>query len=408
MPHQHRRGARRWLALGLGCLMAGSAASSGAAPHPAGPPAAGRGAARPAASHRWRQASRATAGPTSPGSTRPSPPTCLELGLDQLVGQRFVFSFRGTVPPSDLVRRIELGEAAGVILFSSNFTSAAGLRGLTRLLQALPRPAALRSPLLVMTDQEGGEVARLPGAPLPSASETGKHASRPEARRLGEDAGSVLAREGVNMDLAPVLDVARPGSFLARQQRTYGTSAQAVRRLGGAFAAGLARAGIIATAKHFPGLGSATISTDDAPVRVSLARTALRGVDEAPFAAAISAGAPAVMLSTAVYPALDDRPAALSPVVATGELRRHLGFRGVSITDDLDAPALAAYGSPGQRALLGALAGTDLLLFAGSYESGAQAEDSLVELARAGDLPAGGLCRSAQRVLSLRSGIGVR
>lgn len=343
-------------------------------------------------------------GPGSP-TTNPGPPTCPQLTTAQLVGQRLIFSFTGTAAPSDLVRRIELGQAAGVILFSSNFTSTAELRQLTGMLQALPRPAALHAPLLIMTDQEGGEVTRIPEPLLRSASDT---ATGQDALQLGEQAGATLAGGGVNMDLAPVLDVARPGSFLAAQQRTYGSSAEAVGRLGESFAAGLARTGVIATPKHFPGLGSAVVSTDYAPVHLGLSRTTLAHVDEAPFAAAISAGAPGLMLATAVYPALDPAlPAALSPAVATTELRGRLGFQGVSISDDLDAPALSAYGGPGQRALLATLAGTDLLLFASSYSSGAQAEDYLIPLAGMGRIPNAGLCASAGRILTLRSQITV-
>lgn len=414
----HRHGAGRWLGLGLGLVLTASLASCGSPPLSAHRPlvsGTGQPATLPASTDLTLAPSGAAGSNASqeaspPGRKEPSSPTttpaptCGALSLDQLVGQRFIFSFGGTVPPAGLLRRIELGQAAGVILSSSNFTSPAGLRALTEMLQALPRPATLRLPLLVMTDEEGGEVTRIPGPPLRSASETGRDASTQEALQLGEEAGAALIGGGVNMDLAPVLGVARPGSFLAAQQRTYGSSAQTVSRLGTSFGAGLARAGVIATPKHFPGLGSATISTDDAPVRIGLSRSNLQSVDEAPFAAAISAGAPAVMLSTAVYPALDGSlPAALSPVVAADELRGRLGFGGVSITDDLGAPALVAYGSPGRRATLAALAGSDLLLFAGSYESGAQAEDSLMRLAGAGGLPMPGLCASAGRVLKLRS-----
>ncbi len=422
--------------MGLGLLVAATSASCGSTnPSSAGQghapgahrPATGRPGIGQHGSPAGTDLPLALSGPGRPGTQAPSttngPPgasgpgssaatadlgqaRCPQLTTAQLVGQRFIFSFRGTAPPADLVRRIELGQAAGVILFSSNFTSTAGLRQLTGMLQALPRPAALHSPLLIMTDQEGGEVTRIPEPLLRSASATARVGTSQEAFQLGEQAGATLVGGGVNMDLAPVLDVARPGSFLATQQRTYGSSAQAVGRLGESFATGLARAGVIATPKHFPGLGSAVVSTDDAPVHIGLARATLAGVDEAPFASAISAGAPSVMLATAVYPTLDPSlPAALSPVVATDELRGRLGFRGVSISDDLDAPALSAYGAPGQRALLAALAGTDLLLFASSYSSGAQAQDYLIQLAGAGHLPNGGMCASAGRILTLRAQI---
>ena len=148
---------------------------------------------------------------------------------------------------------------------------------------------------------------------------------------------------GANVDLAPVADVARPGSVLAGQGRTFGTTAAAVAGAAAAFAGGLREAGVAATAKHFPGLGAATETTDAAAVRITVPARRLRSVDMAPFAALIRRHVPLVMLGTAVYPSLDpDAPAALSRPIATGQLRDRLGFDGVTVTDALDTPGPGA------------------------------------------------------------------
>ena len=134
---------------------------------------------------------------------------------------------------------------------------------------------------------------------------------------------------------------------------------------GMAFITAQQRTGVAATAKHFPGLGSATTSqnTDAGPVTLDVSLSGLRAKDEAPYPVAIAAGVKLIMASWAVYPALDaSQPAGLSPAVIQGELRARLGYQGVTITDAIEAGALAAFGSYGQRAVLAAQAGMDLLL----------------------------------------------
>jgi beta-N-acetylhexosaminidase len=335
---------------------------------------------------------------------RPAPATAPSaapaLTLRQLVGQRMVFAYDGLVPPADLRRRIARGEAAGVILFARNVRSAAQVRATVRGLQAIRRPAGLRAPLLVMADQEGGPVRRIPGAPRRAAADVRDAGA---ARADGRAAARTLRAAGVTMDLAPVADVPRPGAALERERRTYRRPAANVAALAGAFAAGLRAGGVRATAKHFPGFGAAGVNTDVSPARIPTPLATLRSVDARPFAALIAAGVDAVMLSTAVYPALDPRPAAFSRRWVTGELRGRLRFRGVTIADDLDTPAVRHHGSVGRRALLAVRAGVDLPLFAGGHAVGARAADGLLAAARAGSVSRAELERGARRVLALRA-----
>ena len=314
----------------------------------------------------------------------------------QLAGQRVVFAFRGTTPPRRLRLRIARGEVAGVILFGGNVRSTAQVRRLTRSLQAIRRPAGLRAPLLVMCDQEGGLVKRLPGAPdrsPPQMAATGRPAV---ARAEGRATARTLRAAGVNVDLAPVLDVARPGSNIERDGRSFGRSAATVIRFGDAFVAGLAEGGVATTAKHFPGFGRARINTDDAPVVIRASRATLRAVDERPFGAIAT---DLVMVSSAVYPAFDSRPALLSPRVIGGELRGRLGFAGVTAADNIDSGALAVQRAVDVRA---AAAGDDLLLFT-RYDSAAHAVETLASALRSGRLGTAAARRSATRVLALRA-----
>jgi beta-N-acetylhexosaminidase len=326
--------------------------------------------------------------------------TAPALTTAQLAGQHMVFAYDGLTPPQGLRKRIARGEAAGVILFARNVRSAAQVRGVVRSLQSIPRPRGLTAALLVMVDQEGGPVRRIPGGPARAAADVDSAA---QARDDGRTAASVLRGAGVNMDLAPVSDVARAGAELERERRSYGRSAQTVSARATAFAAGLRAGGVRATAKHFPGFGAAKLNTDDAPVRIGASLATLRAVDERPFGALIGGGIDAVMVSTAVYPALDARPAAFSPRWVTTELRTRMGYRGVAMTDDLGTPAVRASGSIAQRAVLAVRAGIDLPLFSSSYRASAQAAEGLLAAARRGDLSRAALTAQARRVLALRA-----
>lgn len=327
-------------------------------------------------------------------------PAVPELTLRQIVGQHMIFAYAGLEPPAALRRRIARGEAAGVILFSRNVRSVGQVRAAVRSLQAIPRPPGLRAPLIVMTDQEGGRVRRIPGAPRRAA---GGVRTEGQARADGAAAGRNLRRAGVNLNLAPVADVGRPRGTLVRERRTYGRSTDVVAQRARAFAEGLHEEGVLATAKHLPGFGAARRNTDDAPQRIDLSLNTLRTVDLPPFARLIDGGVDAVMLSTAVYPALDERPAAFSRLWIRGELRRRLGFRGVSISDDLGTPAVAAFGSTARRAVLAVDAGIDLPLFTAGYAPGVQAADGLLAAARSGALDTRVLRDKAHRVLALRA-----
>src|SRR5262249_582631 len=154
---------------------------------------------------------------------------------------------------------------------------------------------------------------------------------------------------GLNVNLAPVLDVYRvPGDFDDQFGRSYSTSARTVSDLGADFIKAQQATGVAATAKHFPGLGAAAAAenTDERPVTLNVPLGTLRGTDEFPYRSAIRAGVKLVMVSWAVYPALDPHaPAGLSAKVVGGELRQRLGFTGITITDALEAGALRADGA---------------------------------------------------------------
>jgi beta-N-acetylhexosaminidase len=336
----------------------------------------------------------------------PRPSVVSGLPAGQLAGQRIVLGFTGTQPPAMVERMIRAGEVAGVVLFADNLPSRGAGRRLIRRLQGIPRPPGLRDPLLAMTDQEGGLVKRIDGAPTVSARTMGARSAAFSADQ-GRRAAADLRHVGINVDLAPVLDVARPGGTIADTNRGFGSTAAAVAASAVPFAAALQGGGVAATGKHFPGLGSARLNTDDAVQRIGLSKSTLREVDEAPYRHFAEAGGDMVMLSTAVYPALSPQPAAFSRLIATGELRERLGFKGVSITDALDTVAVKSFGGPAKVVSAAARAGTDLLLYTGPAEA-AKAQRALLHALRTGTISRASFEESVQRILSLRSGLSGR
>lgn len=334
------------------------------------------------------------------------------LTPQQLAGQRVIYSFPGTTPPSSLLQAISAGEVAGVIILTQNVDTTSQVSAAIQQLAEANQASPVASPLLIMTDQEGGEVRRLPGAPTMSEKQIGASSDpAAQAAEAGTGAGDNLTGVGLNVNLAPVLDVFRtPGDFDDQFQRSYSMSPRVVSRLGAAFVRAQQATGVAATVKHFPGLGAASTSqnTDERPVTLNVSLRDLRDVDEYPYRAAIASGAKLVMVSWAIYPALDAKlPAGLSPAIVGGELRQRLGFTGVTITDALEAGALQPFGTTRNRARMAASAGMDLILC--SAQKATQGQQARIALERAYD--SGALNHTAfqaavQRVLSLKAGLG--
>jgi beta-N-acetylhexosaminidase len=341
-------------------------------------------------------------------------PPLSHLSTSQLAGQRVVYSYTGLKPPAKLLARIRRGEAAGVIFFGNNIKSHDQIRAVVRQLQAARLISPIHAPLLIMTDQEGGIVKRLPGAPQLSAKKVGEAThSTTAARKAGKGAGLNLRGAGINVNLAPVLGVFRtPGDFLDEFQRSFSSNPFTVRQLGAEFITAQQRTGVAATAKHFPGLGAATAdqNTDEGQVTLPLSASTLRDVDIRPYPAAIDAGVRLVMASWAVYPALDSaRPAGLSKHVIQGELRGRLGFDGVTITDALEAGALKEFGGFGNRAVLAADAGMDVLLFSNkTVGEGAEGLKALTNALKRGQLSRPAFQASVERILALRQDLASR
>ncbi|KAG6863205.1 hypothetical protein C0993_012477 [Termitomyces sp. T159_Od127] len=214
-----------------------------------------------------------------------------------------------------------------------------------------------------MTDQEGGAVRRLEGEPVKNARQMCGNGT---AAAGGIGAGENLRSVGMNMNLAPVLDVYHvSGNFIDEYGRSFSSNATTVGICGVDFMEAQRTTGVLSTVKHFPGLGTANVdqNTDLTVVNLNVTLSEIRSIDEQPYSVAIAAGAELVMASWAVYPALDPiSPAGFSYKIIQCQLRDHLGFQGVTITDAIEAGSLEPFGSYGDRAVLASQAGMDLIM----------------------------------------------
>jgi beta-N-acetylhexosaminidase len=334
----------------------------------------------------------------APASTAPT--------VRQLVGQKLVVSMDGTTPSASLILRAHEGKIGGVIIHSTNFTSAANLRAITARLQQAATNGG-QPPLLIAVDQEGGPVKTISWIPPTiSPRRMGELGSNDVAHRQGRRTGMALLDLGVNLDLAPVADVpASTSSFMYLQGRTWSFGAAKTARLANAFALGLADGGALASMKHFPGLGFAELNTDTHVVHITATKTQLSpGLK--PYRAAVTNGVPLVMLSNAVYDAYDRAYAAgWSRTIGTKLLRGQLGFRGVTITDSLDGAAHARGIPVDPLAVRAARAGTDMLLLTGSEAASRSAYRSLLAAVSEGHISLTRLQASYQRILALKAGL---
>ena len=244
---------------------------------------------------------------------------------------------------------------------------------------------------------------RLPGPPGASAEEMGARGAS-YSRRQGVATGRSLRSYGFNLDLAPVLDVARRDGFIAEQDRGFGRKPGRVASAGGAFAQGLQSEGVAATAKHFPGLGSTAANTDLRPATIRLSAETLRKIDMRPYEAYSRGGGDLVMVSSARYPALGTGrlPASQSKSVIRRELRGRIGFAGVTISDSLETPGARVGASDAKVAVRAAAAGTDLLLYT-HCDAALRGTRALRRALASGRLGRAAFEESVARVMALRA-----
>lgn len=325
------------------------------------------------------------------------------LNTQERIGQLFMVGIGGTLPSAHTIGLLRSWRPGGVILAANNIGSAADLRALTAGLQ---RASAL--PLLISTDQEGGEVARIQVGltPLPAESYYGSLGSAGRVYAGTRAQGAALKRLGINLDLAPVVDVLS-NPYSAIDSRSFGPDAALDAKLAAAAIEGYQAAGIGATAKHFLGLGSVATNADYALPVVTASRATLETRDLAPMRAAVKAGVDALMVTRVLIPALDPRVTAYaSPTIVQGIIRGELGFKGAIMTDSLLSLAVLVGPGPATAAVAALEAGDDILLLGGGGPDDTHIQQAIDAVRRAvanGTIPRSRLNDAATHVLELKA-----
>ncbi len=286
---------------------------------------------------------------------------------ENLIGYKLMLAFEGRTPPKRILDWIAQRPVAGFSLFRPhNYDSPAQVRELTVALQQAARAAGQR-PLLIATDQEGGQLAAMGDGTTQFAGNMALGATRdPDlARRVGRAIGLELAAMGVNINYGPVLDLNTNPRNPSLGIRSFGDEPGLAAQLGAAMVAGLQSAGVAATLKHFPGKGEAAVDSHYKMPVIAHSRERLDRVEFPPFKAGIAAGAKLLMTGHFAIPALTGTsayPATVARRVMNDFARGELGFDGVIITDALDMGAITQGAGQIIDVIAAVRAGVDLML----------------------------------------------
>jgi beta-N-acetylhexosaminidase len=327
------------------------------------------------------------------------------LSTERKVAQLFVFGFRGTDSTAEIFGRLRRLDIGGIALSSSNYLEQGQLSALAGE-AAVVADDSRHLPPWVFASQEGGELNSFPDLP-PSAAPADLSSAGAAATEARSSASSLRAL-GVNAVLGPVIDVGGSETGSALGARVYSDDPEEVARYARETVRAYRAEHVFSTVEHFPGLGATDQSTQDGPATVGLGLDELRERDLIPFKTAVDAGAPGVMISSALYPFSDfTLPASLSRMVASQLLRREYRFKGVAMTDDLADPAITALYTVADAAVRALRAGADLLYISGGAGDQQAAYIAVLRAVQRGRLPRRRLDEAVGRILLAKQDYGL-
>ncbi len=335
------------------------------------------------------------------------------MTLEEKLGQLVMFGFSGTEAPGEAFAALyERYPVGNYILYGSNIASGdsdGGFARAARLTESIRALTHTEIPPLVSIDVEGGSVVRFRWSPWPSSARTlGRRDDSDAARAQFCTIGLRLRETGINMDLAPVLDVSENAMQTPLKTRIISGDEQVAARIGSACVMGLRDAACLSVAKHFPGHGGTSVdSHDTTPVDTRAAETIL-SYDIPPFAAAVEAGVDAVLVAHISYPALDETDiASMSAPIITELLRGELGFTGLVVSDDFRMAGLSARYDLADAAVRFLLAGGDLILCGAQSDKQETILAALYQAAADGVLTNARIDESVYRILLKKAQLGL-
>jgi beta-N-acetylhexosaminidase len=331
------------------------------------------------------------------------------MTLDQKLGQMMLVQFVGADFSLDLNTMINQYNVGSVLLLAGNHNIVSKGQ-LTSLTQQIQHNSTL--PMTISLDQEGGVVDRLVDldGPRPSAAQITARGNPTQATMAGKQDAQDLSQYGINLQLAPVVDVGTPYSKLQRDGRTFGQDADTVTQMAGAYLQGLQKSGkVLGTLKHFPGLGSSIVDPHRGLPFLNHTQEQLDQIDWAPYRNLIKQGSVhAIMVTHEVVTAIDNNtPASLSSKIVTGVLRDQMGFQGVIMTDSLTMEGVSAYYSTKQAAVLAVEAGSDIIMGADTPSTVATMLQGIKEAINTGEIKTQHIDQSVYRILMMKYQMGL-
>jgi beta-N-acetylhexosaminidase len=325
------------------------------------------------------------------------------MTFEELIGQSLVFGFPGTRVTDDIIRHFKETHCGGLILYRINFESPDQLRKLITDLEN-----GLERKLLVTVDHEGGRVIMFrEGVTIfPSSQAIGKTGNTVFARQQGEQEGRELRRLGIDVNFAPVLDVLTKTYSPNIGIRAYGEEADLVAKMGAARISAMQVEGLSACAKHFPGLGPASLDPHLKLPTIGFTWEEAEKVHLIPFMRAMRTAVHSIMTSHPLYPNLDPTlrtPATFSRAIVGEYLRKRIGYKGVIFTDDLEMGAIQELCPIGEAAVRAMEAGHDVVLSCHDMIAQKKVFATLLDAYKSKRLPIKELEDSYQRVQALRA-----
>ena len=323
------------------------------------------------------------------------------MKLSHKIGQMMMVGFEGTSPSKEIEDLIKKHCISGVILFSRNIESPEQCAELTNALQRLSPDA----PLLIAVDQEGGRVSRLakPFTQFPSARTVGRCNSVPLTYSYAEAMSRELLAVGINMNLAPVLDINTNPRNPVIGDRAFGEKPTLVSKHALAVIASMIDQKLIPCGKHFPGHGDTSHDSHESLPKVTLALSRLTDRELRPFQHAIENRLPCLMTAHVCCHAFDDDlPASLSENVVKVLLRETMKFEGVVMTDDLEMKAITDSYSVAEAAVRAVSVGSDLVLVCHRSDRQMAAIEALTQAVERGEISEKRIDQSLDRLLSLK------
>lgn len=329
------------------------------------------------------------------------------MSLAEKVGQLFQVGFQSQTIDKEIKDLVENYHVGGVIYFSRNIKNLEQTASLSKNLQKLALNSGAGIPLFISVDQEGGRVRRIKDLRyFPANRELGAAGEKEMIKKAAAVTAKELKEIGINVNLAPVLDVNNNPANQVIGDRSFGADPVLVAEMGTAYIEALQAQGVIAAAKHFPGHGDTAVDSHfELPV-VNHNRERLDQVELYPFKKAIEAGVDIIMAAHIYFPALESQaglPATLSKAVLKDLLREELNFEGVIITDDMEMGALNNSFDIAAAAVKTIKAGSDIVLISHSYDKQKKAVEAVIKAVEKGEISSERIEESLKRIVKLKA-----